>query len=104
GTTGTGARATPAGVHTGSRTDGTAVFPAGTCFQVLADEPVGDRELRQVFLRELPAGRPTRGGEQTLQRLRAVAGLGDTAGGGTPPLAVGIGVDGAGRLFAPPSG
>ncbi|MEU7958513.1 hypothetical protein [Micromonospora humida] len=104
GTTGTGARATPAGVHTGSRTDGTAVFPAGTCFQVLADEPVGDRELRQVFLRELPAGRPTRGGEQTLQRLRAVAGVGDAAGGGTAPLPVGVGVDGAGRLFAPPSG
>ncbi|MEU7976903.1 hypothetical protein AB0B63_00030 [Micromonospora sp. NPDC049081] len=104
GTAGTGARTTSAGVHTGPRTEGTAVFPAGTCFQVLADEPVGDRELRQVFLRELPAGRPTPGGEQTLQRLRAVAGVGDVPGGGTPPLPVGVGVDGAGRLFVPPSG
>ncbi|MFJ8690773.1 hypothetical protein [Micromonospora wenchangensis] len=104
GTAGTGARATPTGVHPGPRTDGTAVFPAGTCFQVLADEPVGDRELRQVFLRELPAGRPTPGGEQTLQRLRAAVGAGDAAGGGTPPLPVGVGVDTAGRLFAPPSG
>ncbi|WP_431916178.1 hypothetical protein [Micromonospora wenchangensis] len=104
GTAGTGARATPAGVHPGARTDGTAVFPAGTCFQVLADEPVGDRELRQVFLRELPAGRPTPGGEQTLQRLRAAVGAGDATGGGTPPLPVGVGVDGAGRLFAPPPG
>ncbi|OWV07543.1 hypothetical protein B5D80_14305 [Micromonospora wenchangensis] len=104
GTTGTGARTTPTGIHTGPRTDGTAVFPAGTCFQVLADEPVGDRELRQVFLRELPAGRPTQGGEQTLERLRAAVGAGDPAGGGTPPLPVGVGVDGAGRLFAPPSG
>ncbi|WP_422755723.1 hypothetical protein [Micromonospora sp. WMMD708] len=104
GTAGTGARATPAGVHTGPRTEGTAVFPAGTCFQVLADEPVGDRELRLVFLRELPAGRPTRGGEQTLERLRAAVGVGDAAAGGTPPLPVGVGVDGTGRLFAPPSG
>ncbi|KWV29371.1 hypothetical protein AWV63_29035 [Micromonospora rifamycinica] len=104
GTAGTGARAAPAGVPTGARTDGTAVFPAGTCFQVLADEPVGDREPRQVFLRELPAGRPTPGGEQTLQRLRTVAGAGDVPGGGTPPLPVGVGVDGSGRLFAPPSG
>ncbi|MFY1583895.1 hypothetical protein ACN267_05270 [Micromonospora sp. WMMD734] len=104
GAAGTGARAAPAGVHTGPRADGTAVFPAGTCFQVLADEPVGDGGPRQVFLRELPGGRPAPGGEQTLRRLRAVAGVGDAADGGTPPLPVGIGVDGAGRLFALPSG
>ncbi|MEU1755127.1 hypothetical protein ABZ436_21075 [Micromonospora matsumotoense] len=98
------AGAGPVGARAVPRTDGAAVFPAGTCFEVLAEEQVDDRELRRVFLRELPAGRSTGGGEQTLARLRAVVAAGTGAGGGTAPLTVGLGFDGMGRLFALPPG
>ncbi|MFE9182207.1 hypothetical protein ACFYMB_02620 [Micromonospora haikouensis] len=100
-------RGGPAGTRTAPRADGAsgpAVFPAGTCFEVLAVEPAGPGAPQRIFLRELPAGRPTPGGEQTLDRLRAAAPAGIATNGPTPPLAVAPGVDAAGRLFALPVG
>ncbi|WP_431973556.1 hypothetical protein [Micromonospora haikouensis] len=100
-------RGGPAGTRAAPRADGAsgpAVFPAGTCFEVLALEPSGVRDSPRVFLRELPPGRAASGGEQTLVRLRAAAGAGTGATATTAPLAVAPGFDAAGRLFALPDG
>ncbi|WP_343450481.1 hypothetical protein [Micromonospora oryzae] len=98
-------RGGPPGTRAAPRADGAsgpAVFPAGTCFEVLALEPSGVRDSQRVFLRELPPGRAASGGEQTLVRLRAAAGAGARATATTAPLAVAPGFDAAGRLFALP--
>ncbi|WFE61231.1 hypothetical protein [Micromonospora sp. WMMD712] len=103
---GVAARGGPAANRAAPRADAgsPAVFPAGTCFEVLALEPTGVRDPRRVFLRELPPGRAATAGEQTLARLRSAAGAEAGATATTAPLAVAPGFDPAGRLFAPPDG